>query len=294
MNLPTTTTQMKIGMTFPTRIAVYDCETTAPDPREARLVSAFAGIMDTATGEFIERHHWLVNPGVEIPAGAAAVHGITTERARRDGMDPKEASYQILQRLNIYDRESLAIVIMNAPYDVTVLDREIERHWGPSMRPLVEGDWVFDGNPWDGPEAQPWAVPGVTWKTRNSPVFFDPMVLDRAFDKYRKGSRKLVDLCRVYGVPVETNAHDAEADCRMAGRLAVKLMGHSRLQDLSLCEVHDKTIPTKFDQAMDLARYWQDKKLPRVTSNDERIQLLRQIVDVKTRGHFWPLIPRGI
>ena len=39
----------------------------------------------------------------------------------------------------------------------------------------------------------------------------DILVLDRHFDKWRKGSRKLTDLCLNYGVTIES-AHSAAAD----------------------------------------------------------------------------------
>lgn len=287
----TTTTEMKIGMTFPEQIAVFDLETTSPDPLEARIVTAFVGIMDTASGEIVERWSWLVDPGVEIPTGASDIHGITTERARAEGMDAKAATFEISQRLEIIARRSIAIVIMNAVYDITVLDRETERHW-PGMRPLVDGAWEFDGKPWDGPDAEPWAVPGVRFRAFTPPVIFDPMVFDRAIDKYRAGSRKLVDLAVHYGVPVETNAHDAEADCRMAGRVAIKLLGHARLADLSLSEVHDKLVPTKRAQAADLAHFWRTKKMRNLKTPAEREELLASIQNVEEVGGFWPLIPR--
>lgn len=292
----TTTTEMKIGMTFPEQIAVYDLETTSPDPQQARIVSCFIGVMDTATGELTEKWTWLVDPGVEIPAEAAAIHGITTARAQRDGMPAKDAAFEISQRLDILSKRSLAIVAMNAVYDFTVLDRELLRHW-PGMRPLIDGVWELrTGDEWEEvtfAELADWEkVPlHSRWRVINSPVIFDPMILDRAFDKYRKGSRKLVDLAAFYGVPVADNAHDAEADCVMAGRVAVKLLGHSRLQPLSLSGVHDKLVITKRTQSIDLARFWQEKKLPRLYGA-ERAEMLDRIQNVKEVGHYWPLIPR--
>lgn len=291
-----TTTEMKIGMAFPEQVAVLDTESTGVDPQEARIVTCFIGIMDTATGQVVERWSWLVDPGVEIPKGASDVHGITTERARAEGMDPKEAIFQIVQRIDIIHKRSLALVIMNASYDMTLIDREVDRHW-PGMRPPVEGHWEYalEAHEWK-PIAEPddRLKGDFRWVSDSSPVIFDPMVFDRAVDKYRKGTRKLVDLCRVYGVPVEENAHDAEADCRMAGRVAIKLLGHSRLQPLSLSEVHDKLVPTKRNQNADLLRFWREVKLPKITAPEERKQLLESIESAKKTGHYWPLIPRGI
>jgi DNA polymerase-3 subunit epsilon len=165
-------------------------------------------------------------------------------------------------------REGVPIVVMNAVFDFTLLDREMLRHW-PEMRPLVE--------PNDA---------GII----THPIVFDPMVFDRAIDKYRPGSRKLVDLAAVYGVPVETNAHDAEADCRMAGRVAIKLLGHSRLADMTLSEVHAKLIPTHRSNALGLAQFWEKglSKLP-MTERAERIQAIKE---VRENAGLWPMRPR--
>jgi DNA polymerase-3 subunit epsilon len=245
---------------MPKRIGVFDTETTGVDVETARIVTAFIGLMDTATGEIVERWSWLLDPGVEIPEGAAAVHGITTERARAEGSDASRGVFDIMQRLDILERAYIPMVVMNAAYDYTVLDRELRRHW-----------------------------PG--FRITAPKMVIDPMVLDRAFDKYRPGSRKLVDLAKFYRVPVETNAHDAEADCRMAGRVAIKLMGHSRLQPLTLEQIHLKQIPTKRTQALELAAYWRDKKLPTLHTQEERAKLLVSIRDVETSGIYWPVRP---
>jgi DNA polymerase-3 subunit epsilon len=83
-------------------------------------------------------------------------------------------------------------VIYNAPYDLTVLDRELRRHGWPPFDTL--------------------------------PMIVDPLVIDRALDRYRRGSRKLVDVCRHHGVTLsELDAHTAEGDAVAAARLAWKL-----------------------------------------------------------------------
>ena len=56
--------------------------------------------------------------------------------------------------------------------------------------------------------------------TVTGPVF-DPLVIDRAKDRYRKGKRNLGALCELYGVKLD-NAHDATADATAAARLAWK------------------------------------------------------------------------
>lgn len=266
------TTEMKLGVVGrPDRIAVFDTETNGIDLETTRIVTAFIGIMD-GDGEIIERHSWLLDVtrlGISIPKVASDIHGITDEIAAAEGMDPKQGIFEIAQRLDIIEHASIAIVVMNAPYDFTILDRELARHW-PGMRPLM----------------QPRESDGKIVR----PVVFDPMVFDRAIDKYRKGKRTLSDLARVYGVPVEENAHDAEADCRMAGRVALKLLEHSRLQGLSLSEVHEKLIPTHRSNALGLADFWERglSSLPQA----ERAAKIEAIKDVRATAGQWPMRPR--
>ena len=41
----------------------------------------------------------------------------------------------------------------------------------------------------------------------------DPLVLDRHLDRYRRGKRKLIDMCGTYGVAVDADdLHAADAD----------------------------------------------------------------------------------
>lgn len=56
-------------------LAALDTETTGTDPETARVVTACVG-MSMAPGQWSPME-WRLNPGVPIPAGAAAVHGIT-------------------------------------------------------------------------------------------------------------------------------------------------------------------------------------------------------------------------
>ena len=56
-------------------LGALDTETTGTDPETARVVTACVG-MSMAPGQWSPME-WRLNPGVPIPAGAAAVHGIT-------------------------------------------------------------------------------------------------------------------------------------------------------------------------------------------------------------------------
>ena len=64
------------------RLLAFDLETTGPDPRTAHVVSSALIAID---GQHKKERNWLADPGIEIPEGATAVHGITTAHARENG-----------------------------------------------------------------------------------------------------------------------------------------------------------------------------------------------------------------
>lgn len=141
----------------------YDCESTGVDVETARIVTA--SVIRITPDRVVYPYSWLVDPGVDIPAEATAVHGITTERAREDGMDPRVAVGEIAQAIGGAWFDGHPVVIFNAPYDLTVLDRELRRHgWAP----LTPGPVV------------------------------DPLVIDKQVDRYRRGKRTLEAACAHY------------------------------------------------------------------------------------------------
>jgi DNA polymerase-3 subunit epsilon len=199
----------------------YDCETTGTDPFSARLVSA---AFVTSAGA---RHEFLVDPGVEIPAGAAAVHGISTEHARLHGSDPAVA----LERIAVLLAENLSagapLVVFNAPFDLTLLEAELERHGLKALRDRVR------------------AVAPIV----------DPLLIDRTLDRYRKGSRTLEAQCAYYGVVIES-PHDACADALAA--LGVAKAQAARFPDLVAAtpsELHAWQVEWKVKSDEDFAAY---------------------------------------
>lgn len=152
----------------------------------------------------------MINPGVDIPEQATAVHGITTERARAEGQDPAEGVAQIVAGLTQIVLAGTPVVIMNAPYDLTLLDREARRYGIKTLSDTVGGDLRV----------------------------VDPRVIDKAVDTYRPGKRTLTHLCAHYGVKLD-GAHSADADavaaCRVAWRLGQQ---YPKLAALSLDELH--------------------------------------------------------
>lgn len=172
------------------RMLAFDVETTAPDPEEARIVQAaqvFVG-----DGRPTDTAVLLVNPGVPIPEGASAVHGITDEIAAT-GMAAKTAVDELAHMLEGAIDDGVPVVAFNARYDLTVLDRECARH---------------------GCQPPDWSRIRV----------IDPFVIDKWLHRFRRGSRKLADVCAHYGVDLGEHAHDAGADALAAARLAYRLL----------------------------------------------------------------------
>lgn len=172
------------------RLIAFDLETTGPDPRTAHIVTSALIAID---GPSKQEHNWLADPGIEIPEGATAVHGITTEQARANGRPHAEVVAETIEAIYAGWLEGRALVVFNASFDLTIL-----RRWEPSFE--VRGPVV------------------------------DPFVVDRATDPYRKGKRTLEAMCAHHGVRLD-DAHEAAADALAAARLAWKFLGD--LPDLS-------------------------------------------------------------
>ncbi|GAA1444392.1 exonuclease domain-containing protein [Leifsonia poae] len=216
------------------QLGVFDLETTGIDVESSRVVSAHVGLLDD-TGRVVERHDWLVDPGVEIPAGATAVHGISTAHAAEFGMPAAQAVAEIVAALRELFNRGTPVVAYNAPYDFTLLDREAHRH---GISPLV--------------------APG--------PII-DPLVIDKAVDKYRRGKRTLEVTALHYGVDL-TDAHDAGADAIAAGRVAQALARvHTEALALEAAELHRLQINWCQQQAEDFQAYMRRERDPLFTTS---------------------------
>ncbi|MGW4648099.1 exonuclease domain-containing protein [Kitasatospora sp. NPDC004289] len=216
-------------------LCAFDTESSGVDTETDRLVTA--AVLLVGAGQPTQSHAWMANPGVEIPAGAAAVHGITTERARAEGRPPAEVLTEVSALLAEQVVAGVPIVAMNARFDFTLLDRELGRHGLPSL--LEQADGV-------------------------EPLVIDPYVVDKAMDKWRKGGRRLVNMAAHYGVQLsEDDAHDAHADALAAVRIAYRqAVKYPELLegDLELLHLRQKTWAR--EQAMSLQRYFRETKDP--------------------------------
>lgn len=255
-------------------MAALDTETTGIDPAGDRIVTA--SIVYRTPGSRPRSLGWVLNQGVDVPDEAAAVHGWTTDRLN-DHLQPGKAVRTVNggeeQRLTVDGalaeiaghvgmamHQDVPLVVHNAAYDLTLLEHELAR---------ADVDTLT---------ARPAGIRGV----------IDPMVIEKAYDPYRKScykdpgcdpenrihtcsgcrggkwacggcgshDRKLESLCRHYRVP-HTGAHDAAADAlaaiRLAGRLAEAWPDIARRR---LATLHEHQVTWRREQQTSLAAFF--------------------------------------
>lgn len=172
-------------------LGVFDLETTGPDYDVDRIVTYAVGVLYPD-----DTHNMItgvVDSGHEISAKAAEVHGWTNELVEQDeaAEPPSLALERIMAVLKECFHQGYPVVAFNARFDFTLLSRELERcGMDPDLSPI---DVV------------------------------DPLVIDKAIDKYRKGSRRLDAVAAHYGVSLD-GWHAADADALVAGAIARKVL----------------------------------------------------------------------
>lgn len=241
------------------RMVGFDLESTGVDPLEARIVTA--ALVHTAPGQRPSTIQWLLDPGVDIPAEAAAVHGWTRDRIlaevggpgravrvtsdNRMPMQVDGALGEIAGQLAVAMKAEAPVVIANAAYDCTLLESELPRHGIDTL------------------SSRPTGVTGVV----------DPMVLEKAYDPYRrvKGGcrggkhrcggcgvtdKTLTSLCTHYGVRL-TAAHSAGADALAAIRVAARLASlWPEIARWRLPTLHAHQVTWRAEQANSLRGYF--------------------------------------
>ncbi len=204
-------------------VGVFDLETTGVDVTRDRVVTAHVGLLDAA-GSVIHARDWLADPGVEIPEGATAVHGITTDHARATGRPAADVVAEVVDALRSLLDAGIPVVAYNAPYDFSLLKHEAMRH-------------------------------GITPILDPSPVI-DPLVVDKRCDRFRPGKRTLAVVAAHYAVRLD-GAHEASADAVAAGRVAQALAARfaDRLPP-SADELHTRQIAWARAQSASLTEYF--------------------------------------
>lgn len=186
----------------------FDTETTGVSVTTDRIVTT--ALIEHDGGE-IRQSTWLIDPGVDIPAAASAIHGVTNERARAEGAAPPQALEEIATALADAFAANTPVVAFNAAFDLSILETELRRHRLSTLSERLGHD--------------------------PAPVI-DPLVLDRAVDPYRRGKRTLTDLCRHYGIS-DADLHTAEVDVTATLEvLRAIVRDDPRLGTMSLHDLH--------------------------------------------------------
>jgi len=231
----------------------WDTETTAPDPTEARIVTAALVAKGGASPDRVQT--WLINPGVPIPPETTEVHGITDAMVQADGQDPKAALEELAETMARAITYGMPLVAFNTAYDWTVLHHELTRHGLPTVADRL-GDTV--------------------------PTLVDPHVIDKQVDKYVKGTgmRKLKPTAERYGVEL-TDWHTAEADALAALLIAeAQFAKYPRLNDLGPKQLFTAQTAWRAEQQAGLQKWFRTKATPEQGGAPDKV------IDGS-----WPLIP---
>jgi DNA polymerase-3 subunit epsilon len=217
------------------RKAAWDTETTGVNVFEDRIVTA-AFIVRTP-GQPDRPFTWIINPGVPIPPETTDVHGIDDAKAQAEGADPKPALDEIAGHLTTALSRGMPLVAFNQSFDWSILHYELLRH----------------------------GLPTIAERLGREPVtLVDPIVIDKQFDKYVKGSgaRKLQPTCDRYGVTIE-NWHEAQADATAALGLAeAQFEKYPRLNAMSPGALFASQAKWRAEQQAGLQTWFRTKATP--------------------------------
>jgi DNA polymerase-3 subunit epsilon len=250
---------------FDGRYTAFDCETDSVDTEEARIVQS--ATISVGGGEPTRSSVMLINPGVEIPEAASEVHGITTERARAEGQPAAGAIMTIRNGLIAAIKAERPIIIYNAPFDLTLVDRECRRY------DLEPPDW-------------------------DSAYIIDPLVIWKWADRFRRGSRNLAAACECFGVELGADAHDAGSDALAVARLTWRMfhpvegkpLVQGRYPDVIARRANWKTIRESLPALQVAQRGWQAEQAEGLRLHFEGKGEMEKAATVRVG---WPWIPYG-
>jgi DNA polymerase-3 subunit epsilon len=182
-------------------MTAFDLESTGVDTEQAHIVTA--AVIDLGGGRPTTVHSWLAAVEIDIPEGASAIHGISTEHARKNGRPPTEVLDEVAEELARSLMASVPVVGHNVVYDFTLLDRELRRK---GLQPVVARTGGKIG----------------------------PVICSRVLDQHvlpfrrrvspTQGPRTLQTTAGVYGLPWDAEAaHGCEYDAMQAARIVYRI-----------------------------------------------------------------------
>lgn len=182
---------------------IFDSETTglplfrepSDDPRQPRVVDIACSLFDR-TGMEIERYDTIINPGVEIPEEVARIHGITTEIAREQGVEPSTAFENFCAMIG----QAEQVAAYNASFEIRMM--------------RIMGARVT-GMKWDCPVAKFDIAGAATIHCKLPPT--QRMITAGFGNKFKKPN--LAEAYETLFGETFENAHRARADCDAAARI---------------------------------------------------------------------------
>jgi DNA polymerase III epsilon subunit-like protein len=170
-------------------MAVFDFETTGPNPRVCEPVQVAVVHCDLGDTEPQVVFNALIQPGIPIPEGAQAVHGIS------DAMVADAPTFQEVLPDLLKAFEGRVLCAFNLPFDWQILARGVARQGGTAA------DLPFGA--------------------------LDPFIWAKVAQRFKKG-KKLVDVAGRFGIEVDAHdaAGDALATALVLPKLLHVLGRH--------------------------------------------------------------------
>lgn len=214
-------------MKLPRYMIAFDLETTGLDFNKAKIVTADIVEINTRTGE-TKTTSWVADPGVDLTGTFIERHGINNAFVQEKGRDHDTVVKEIVD--HIYDAwdDGLPLVVYNAAFDLSLL------------HVLSDGKFNIRG------------------------TVIDPLVIDKATDRWRKGSRKLVDVAPHYGYNLsEEDAHSSRNDALATLHIAIEQLkgniGNTDTIPDTEFELFAKQVQWRSTQHKSLAHYLESK-----------------------------------
>jgi DNA polymerase-3 subunit epsilon len=175
--------------------------------------------------------------------------------------------HAVVEMLRAYLADPL--VIFNARYDLTVLDRECRRH-------------------------------GIEPLDTSKLYVVDPLVIDKHLHRYRKGSRKLQAICEHYRAVLD-DAHAAHADALAAARVAYQIGRHGKivrkardpveLAERNQLEWEWECVRNDIEQLHEVQTIWAETEARRLRAYFAEQGRTEDAADVR---EGWPVVPVAV
>lgn len=164
---------------------VFDTETTGLDCHKDRIVEIGVAVFNKQ--QYVHGFNWLIQTGIQITPEVTAINNITNDMIATDGLPEAEVIPRVMALFRSMNESRRPVMAFNAIFDLRFLLATARRG-------------------------------GETLDTTHMRVY-DPLVVDRQYDKWKRGKRTLDAQAARYGL--NPGGHRALADAIVAGRVAI-------------------------------------------------------------------------